>query len=270
MPELPEVETIKNELTPYVVGRRITGVTIFWERLVRQPSVMDFSARLMGQTITSLGRHGKYLVFSLSNGESLIIHLKMSGSLLIGKDGQEPPQYTRAIIRLDEGTIFFRDPRKFGGVWLVTDKNTVVGKLGPEPLERAFTSGVLVQLLAKRQAPIKAVLVDQNVIAGIGNMYADEALFAAKIHPLRPAVSLSPGEIKRLHQAIRQVLLAGIGNKGASIVNYYRPGGEVGTAHSEFNVAHGRRKNCPRCGTPIQRIVVRGRGTYLCPNCLEI
>jgi formamidopyrimidine-DNA glycosylase len=268
MPELPEVETIKTELSPHVIGRNIKGVTLLWDRIVREPSAEEFRSRIIGQKIVSLARRGKYLLVSLNQGDLLIIHLKMSGSLLLGRDSQEPPRFTRAIIHLDRGmNIFFRDPRKFGLMRLVKDKESVVGELGPEPLEPEFTPDLLQKLLAKRQAPVKALLCDQNLIAGIGNMYADEALFAAGIHPLRTGASLSPEETKRLHQTIRQVLQAGIGNKGASIENYYRPDGTTGKAHFEFKVAHGRGTNCPNCGTTIQRIVVRGRGTYFCPKC---
>ena len=192
----------------------------------------------------------------------------MTGSLIVGQDSAEPPRYTRAIIHLDKDTnIFFRDPRKFGIMRLVKDKNSIVGKLGPEPLETDFTPTVLAQLLTKRTAPVKALLCDQNLIAGIGNMYADEALFAAKIHPLRPGGSLSPEEIERLHSAICQVLWAAIGNKGASTDTYFRPDGTRGTAHFQFKVAHGRGKSCTVCDTPIERIVVRNRGTYFCPRC---
>ena len=269
MPELPEVETIKNELSPHIVGHQITGVTLFWEGIVRQPSAREFCSRLIGQRLTGVARRGKYLIFSLSGGDLLIIHLKMSGSLLIGQDSSEPPKYTRAIIHLDKGTnVFFRDPRKFGLMRLVQDKNSIVGKLGPEPLEDDFTPKVLAQRLTKRQAPIKALLCDQNLIAGIGNMYADEALFAAKIHPLRSGESLSWDEIERLHVAIQQILRTAIGNKGASVANYFRPNGTEGTAHFEFKVAHGLGgKTCPNCGTPIKRIAVRNRGTYFCHKC---
>jgi formamidopyrimidine-DNA glycosylase len=268
MPELPEVETVKNELTPYIVGRKLTGVTLLWEGIVKTPSVEDFCSRIVGQKITGLARHGKYLVIGLTSDDLLVLHLKMSGSLLVSRDSVEPPKYTRAIIHLDGRTnIFFRDPRKFGAMWLVKESSSVTQKLGPEPLEADFTPQVLAQRLRNRKAPIKALLCDQSVIAGIGNMYADEALYAAGIHPLRLGGSLSSDEIERLHHAIQQILRAAIGNKGASIVNYYRPSGEPGTAHFEFKVAHGRGKTCPICGSAIQRITVRNRGTYFCPKC---
>jgi len=264
MPELPEVETIKNELLPHIAGRCITGVTLLWEGIVRQPSVQEFCSRLIGEGITGVARRGKYLILSLTSSEVLIIHLKMTGSLLL-----KPPKHTRAIIHLDKDTnIFFRDPRKLGVMWLVADKNTIIGKLGPEPLDASFTPQVLLGRLNNRTAPIKALLCDQTFIAGIGNMYADEALFAARIHPLRSGKSLSQDKVKRLHSAIQQVLWSAIGNKGASVDTYLRPNGEPGTAHFQFRVAHylsGRL--CPVCGNPIERIPVRNRGSYFCPHC---
>jgi len=264
MPELPEVETIRNELSPHIIGHTITGVTLFDERIVRQPPVEEFSSRLIGETITGVGRRGKYLLFSLTGGQTLVVHLKMTGSLWL----TPPDRFIRAVIHLDGGAkIYFRDPRKFGVMWLVEDKNTVADKLGPEPLEADFTAETLAKALAKRKAPIKALLCDQSVIAGIGNMYADEALFLAKIHPMRPGGSLSKKEIERLHQAIRQVLTNGINDKGASTDTYFRPDGQIGTAHFRFRVAHRRGESCPICDTPLQRLPVRNRGSYFCPKC---
>jgi formamidopyrimidine-DNA glycosylase len=268
MPELPEVETIKNELSPHVVSHRITGVNLFWDRVVRQPSVAEFGSGIIGQEITGIARRGKYLFFCLSSGDLLVIHLKMSGSLLLKPSSAPPEKFTRAIIYLDNETaIVLRDPRKFGVMQLVKADNHIASKLGPEPLEPDFTPRVLAQRLAKRKAPIKAILLDQCFIAGVGNMYADEALFAAAIHPLRPGNSLSSEEIERLHRAIQQVLWSAIGNKGASTDTYFRPGGERGTAHFQFKVAHRRGKTCPVCDTPLQRLPIRNRGSYLCPKC---
>ncbi|MFC1956293.1 DNA-formamidopyrimidine glycosylase [Chloroflexota bacterium] len=267
MPELPEVETVKNELSPHIIGRKVTGVTLLWEGMARQPSVKDFRSRLIGQTITGLARRGKYLLFSLSSGEILVIHLRMTGSLLLKPDSPDD-RYIRAVIHLDEGVeIYFRDPRKLGGMWLVSDGNVISDKLGPEPLEADFTTEFLAGRLHNRAASIKALLLDQGFIAGIGNMYADEALFAAGIHPLRPGGSLFRDEVERLHRVIQQVLRAAIGDKGASILNYNRPGGGVGTAHLQFKAAHRDGKPCPDCGTPIQRIPIRNRGSYFCPKC---
>ena len=271
MPELPEVETIKNELLPHIIGHRITGVALFWDRMVHQPSVEEFRSHLIGQRITGIARRGKYLIFSLTSGEVLIIHLRMTGSLLLKPASAEPDKFVRAILYLDEELgLYFRDPRKFGVMWLAADESNIVGKLGPEPLETSFTHQTLQKLLEKRTAPIKAILLDQSFIAGIGNMYADEALFAARIHPLRPGGSLSPDEVERLHNAIQQVLYSAINNKGASTDTYFRPNGTRGTAHFEFKVAHRLGGDlCPVCGTPIERIPIRNRGTYFCPHCQQ-
>jgi formamidopyrimidine-DNA glycosylase len=269
MPELPEVETIKNELAPHVIGHSVNSVTLLWEGIVRQPSPHKFRSKLVGQKITGISRRGKYLILSLDGGEKLVIHLRMTGSLLAKPAAAPPERYVRAILYLDDGTaIHFRDLRKFGKMWLVKDENDIVNELGPEPLEKDFTPELLQKLLKDRTAPIKALLIDQTLIAGIGNMYADEALFASRIHPLRPGGSLTPEEVKRLHHNIQHVLREAIGNKGASTDTYLRPDGQKGTAHYEFKVAHklgGER--CPVCGTPIERITVRNRGTYFCPRC---
>ncbi len=268
MPELPEVETIKNELLPHILGREITGITLLWEGMVRRPSIREFRSRILGQRITGLTRRGKYLFFHLGSGDVLVMHMKMTGSLLVNPSDD---RFTRAVIHLDSGAaMHFWDPRKFGVMWVDGDECAVADELGPEPLEDEFTPEVLAQRLHGRTAPVKPVLLDQSVIAGIGNMYADESLFDAKIHPLRPAGSLSRDEIERLHSAIRSVLLKALDKKGASVRNYIRPDGRPGTAHDEFNVAHGVGKSCPECGAPIQRIVVRNRGTYLCPTCQRI
>jgi len=268
MPELPEVETIKNELLPLITGRRITGITLPWEGIVKESSIEEFRHRLTGRKITDISRRGKYLILSLDSDDLLIIHLKMTGSLILKRDCEEPPDYVRAVIHLDNGSsIFFRDLRKFGVLRLLMETGEIESKLGPEPLDDDFTPKVLAQRLARRTASIKAVLLDQKVVAGIGNMYADESLYASGIHPERPAGSLTKGEIEHLHKAIRQILWAAIGHKGASVNTYFLPDGSEGTAHYFFRVAHGKGKTCPVCGSPIERIAVRNRGTYFCPKC---
>jgi formamidopyrimidine-DNA glycosylase len=172
------------------------------------------------------------------------------------------------VIHLDDGShIVFRDPRKFGRMRLAEKDDSVIAVLGPEPLEDDFTISVFKERLSQRKGPIKAVLLDQAVIAGIGNMYADEALFASRIHPLRSASGLSDAELERLYKAIREVLVNAISAKGASVNTYMRPDGQRGTAHRVFKVAHRRGENCPDCGGPIERQVVRGRGSYFCPKC---
>jgi formamidopyrimidine-DNA glycosylase len=271
MPELPEVETIKRDLASRILGRSFAGATINWPKMVQIPSFEHFSSCLIGKSIERLDRRGKYLILRLSSGEALILHFRMSGSLLLKPASAEPDPYDRVIFLLDDGTeLRFRDPRKLGVMWLVEDESVVVGKLGPEPLEPDFNAEVLAQRLARRSAAIKAVLCDQTFLAGVGNMYADEALFAAGIHPLRGAKSLSWGEVMRLHSALRQVLAEAIARSGASISDYRRPNGEPGAAQFEFQVAHRRGQPCPKCGTTIERIPIRNRGTYFCPRCQKL
>jgi formamidopyrimidine-DNA glycosylase len=190
----------------------------------------------------------------------------MTGALLLNPRKIAP--YARANFQLSNGIqLVFIDQRRLGVMWLVENGDAIVGKLGPEPLDESFTSGILGQRLSQHHIPIKAALVDQSVIAGIGNMYADEALFAAQIHPLRKANSLTAEEIQKLYCSIRQVLWSAIGSKGASVDTYVRPEGQLGTAQFDFKVAHKYGELCPVCGTPIQRILVRNRGTYFCPHC---
>jgi len=266
MPELPEVETIKNELSPWVVGQSFTQATILDSKLVCGGSAEEVSRGLIGQKIESLRRRGKYLIFHLSNGRSLIVHLRMTGSLLLnpGNGGL----YARAIFHLSNGhRIVFNDRRRLGLIHLLDDADTVVCKLGPEPLDESFTAEILGQRLSRHHIPIKAALLDQCIVAGIGNMYADEALFAARINPLRKADDLSPAEVQTLHNCIRKVLGAAIGSKGASVDTYVRPEGELGTAHFDFKVAHKRSEPCPVCGRTIERCVVQNRGSYFCPSC---
>jgi formamidopyrimidine-DNA glycosylase len=266
MPELPEVETIRNELAPWVVAQSFTKVVISDAKLVCGCSAAELRRGLLGQKIKSLERRGKYLIFHLSNGKSLIIHLRMTGSLLLNPRGVD--RYTRAIFHLSNGHRFvFNDRRRLGLLWLADDADAVVCKLGPEPLDRKFTPRVLRQRLGRHHIPIKAALLNQCIVAGIGNMYADEALFAARIHPLRRADELSLKEVRTLHNNICQILRAAIGSKGASVDTYVRPEGEVGTAHSDFKVAHKRGERCPVCGSPIERVPVQNRGTYFCPRC---
>ncbi len=268
MPELPEVETIKSDLLPQVVGRSFTAVRLDWPGAVTQPPAEVLAQRITGQRIEALERRGKYLIFRLSSGQSLVIHLRMSGSLLLRPAPARPDPYTRNVFLLD-GVLELRfvDRRKLGRIWLVEDVAQVTGNLGPEPLEPGFTAQVLAQRLGRRSAPIKPALLDQGCIAGVGNMYADEALFLACLHPLRPANSLSQEEVARLHRAIRAVLRTAIANSGTSFSDYQRPNGELGRHLSHFHVAHRGGQPCPVCGTPVQRIEVRGRGTYFCPRC---
>jgi len=265
MPELPEVETIKNELLPRVVGQNFTQAAILDSKLVHDSSVEEFCNRLIGQKIETLERRGKYLFFYLSNGQSLIMHLRMTGTLLLNPG--QTDRYARAIFHLSNDTQFvFSDRRRLGMVWL-DDAQSVINKLGPEPLDERFTPTILKQVLANHQIPVKVALIDQSIVAGIGNMYADETLFAAGIHPLRGTNTLSDREIDTLCQAIKTVLKAAIDSKGASVDTYIRPEGQQGAAQTSFKVAHRKGVPCLTCGTIIERIPVRNRGAYFCPCC---
>jgi len=266
VPELPEVETIKNELLPWVVGRSLTEATILDAKLLPDSCVEELEHELTGQMIERLERRGKYLVFHLSSGKSLVMHLRMTGTLLLNP--KESDARARATFCFSNGIqLVLSDLRRLGVIWLVEDAQAVVGKLGPEPLSESFTPDDLAQRLSQHRIPIKAALIDQSIIAGIGNMYADEALFAAGIHPLRKADSLSVGEIQKLYRSIRQVLSSAIACKGASVDTYVRPEGQLGRAQLDFGVAHRRGQSCPVCGALIKRTLVRNRGSYFCPNC---
>ena len=237
MPELPEVETIASDLRPRLVGRRFTTVSLVWPRMVLEPSAEEFSRLLPGRTIRSVARRGKYLIFRLDSGESLVLHLRMSGSLLLrDKAGaEERPLYLTAAFGLDGGLeLLFCDRRKLGTASLVANEHALARKLGPEPLAPGFTARVLKERLSTRKAPIKAMLCDQKLVAGIGNMYADEALFFAGIHPMRAAGDLSDPEIRRLHKGIRRALRIGIRNAGATFSDYRRPGGEQGNQQDRY------------------------------------
>lgn len=268
MPELPEVETIKNGLIPTVVGRRFLKANLLWPGQVRCPSPEEFRRDIVGQTVENIRRRGKYLIFDLSGRQRLIFHLKMTGCLLIRPSDAEPLPHTRVILYLDNSSsLHFLDQRKFGAMWLVHNEDEVLGKLGVEPLDHSFSPTALRELLGKHDIPVKPLLCDQTVIAGIGNMYADEALFEAGIHPEKRTRRLKAMECERLYGAICHVLIEGIARCGASVSTYQQPDGEPGFAHLFFQVAHRRGERCYRCDTPIERISLRGRGTYFCPKC---
>ncbi len=271
MPELPEVETTVNELRPQLTGRQISSVEVLAPKTIQTPRAEEFISGLTGRRISKLSRRGKHLIFTLDNQKTLIIHLRMTGSLLIKTVSDLPEKFVRVILKFDDGSaLHFRDVRRFGRMWLVEDENEVVGKLGPEPLSDEFTPPVLADIFKGRQTPIKGLLLDQTLIAGIGNMYADEALYHARLHPLRPAGSLNKKEVAALHKAIQYVLNKGIRNKGASTDTYFRPSGSKGAAHLEFQVAHRKGQECPGCQGTIERITVQQRGTFYCPGCQKL
>ncbi|MCL2707311.1 MAG: bifunctional DNA-formamidopyrimidine glycosylase/DNA-(apurinic or apyrimidinic site) lyase [Dehalococcoidia bacterium] len=268
MPELPEVETIKNQLMPLVVGRRIQSVEFLWTKTLLAPSIAEFDQAIRDRVIEGVDRRGKYLILRLDSANVLLVHMRMTGSFLVSNGNEPPSRHTRVVVYLDNGLrMFFVDPRKFGKFQLVSEDNSPLSRLGMEPMTGAFTAQRLSAVMTGRKIPVKVLLVDQSILAGIGNMYADEALFEALIHPLRSADSLSEQEIARLRGAIISVLTKAIESGGASVSNYFHPDGLKGKAQESFKVAHRKGENCIICRTPIERIVVRQRGTYFCPNC---
>ena len=270
MPELPEVETIVRQLrqgqpmhVSSIIGKRIERVTVKWPRHVARPSARVLQQELRGQTVETVSRRGKYLIFKLSGGV-LLIHLKMSGDLkLVGPD-TPADKHAHTVFHFSDGSALrFSDTRKFGKVFWVRQAEDVTGALGPEPLEPGFTAARLGRMLAARRRALKPLLLDQTFIAGLGNIYTDESLHMAGLHPLRRSDSLTPAEAGALWRAIRKALRSGIRHKGASIDWVYR-GGEQ---QHHFRVYDRAGQPCLTCGTPIRRIVVGQRGTHFCPQC---
>jgi len=273
MPELPEVETVRAWLEPKLVGRRFEHVEIVDPRLTRPADPAGVAAELEGERVAALDRRGKYLIVRFESGRVLLIHLRMTGQLLHA-NGDSPPAedvHRRAVVRLDDGSdIVYRDVRRFG-TWQLLDEHHLTPylaqRVGREPLVRSFTSKRLAEALEGRRAPLKSALLDQRRLAGIGNIYADEALWRARLHPLRPAGELSTAEITALHRGIRAALKAGIARQGATLSNYRTPDGSPGRMQEEFRVYGREGEPCERCGTPIEKIRAAGRGTWYCPFC---
>jgi formamidopyrimidine-DNA glycosylase len=268
MPELPEVETTVRALRDPLVGETISDVRVYWPRHVEIPDPDELRERIVGLQINKITRRGKYLIFDMTEDETLIVHLRMTGHLSVVERDTPPDPHTHTIFALASGReLRFRDTRKFGRVYLVKDPEEVVGKLGPEPLEPSFTPELLAQRLERRSMRMKSLLLDQTFVAGIGNIYADEALFYAGIHPERSAATLTDDEIIALHAAIQKVLRMGIRREGASIDRYRKPDGTRGDMQNAVAVFRRTGEPCPRCGTPVERIVLGGRSTHFCPSC---
>ena len=273
MPELPEVETTRRRLEPGLVGRRFDHVEIADPRLTRPEPPEVIAAELQGERVHGLGRRGKYLIVEFESGRHLLIHLRMTGNVQHpASGGFDADPYRRAVVRLDDGSdVAYRDVRRFG-TWELLEPGELedyfaARRLGGEPLERAFTTASLERAFANRRAPVKAALLDQRAAAGVGNIYADEALWRARIHPLRPAGSLSSEELAALRTALRQVLQTGIARQGATLRDYRAPDGARGSMQDRFRVYGRAGEPCPRCGTPIEKIRAGGRGTWFCPSC---
>ncbi len=269
MPELPEVETIRNRFrlgkdkVPSLVGKRVSGVDLLWERTLESPAASEFAARIVGQKFTDIGRRGKYLLFHLEK-DTLVIHLRMSGDLWYEAVDDPIAPHHRLLVCIDgDQRLAFNDTRKFGRVWLVDDTNSLLAHLGPEPLDEAFTAQDFCARLGKYRRQIKPLLLDQRFLAGVGNIYADEALHQAELHPLRRSDTLGIEDATQLFDNLRAVLREGIRRNGSSIDWVYR-GGDF---QNYFQVYQRTGEPCYRCSTPIERIIVGQRGTHFCPQC---
>jgi formamidopyrimidine-DNA glycosylase len=286
MPELPEVETVRRQLEPELAGRQIRRLEVLDARWSRPVPPAELENQVSGRTIAGLGRRGKYLLLGLDREQTLVMHLRMTGNLVLvaGEDKIDPSEgmrlyegerstserHLRARFVLDDGRqVWFTDPRRFGEAFLIDDAALPqrFERLGIEPLSDDFTPEALGELAAGRTAPLKSFLLDQSRIAGVGNIYADEALYRARLHPLSPAGSMKPEHLLPLRDGIVAALEAGLERGGASIDDYRDGRGEQGTMQDEFLVHTREGEPCPSCGGPISRIVVGGRSTYYCPSC---
>jgi formamidopyrimidine-DNA glycosylase len=296
MPELPEVETTVRDLRPHLIGRAITHASVHWDRTIAHPDTRAFIRDIAGYTIRDIGRRGKYLVFHLRKetavirrqmAESrtsdylttqpphqatkyLLVHLRMTGGFRFHAARESRDKHVHVVLRLDDGReLRFRDPRKFGRMWLVDNPEFVTGKLGPEPFE--ITKREFVERLRRRKGRLKPLLLNQAFLAGIGNIYADESLWYARLHPLRQVSTLSEAEVGALYSAIRRVLKKAIGAGGTSFdQNYRRINGMSGEFEEDLRVVGRTGEPCYRCRTPIVKTVVGQRGTYYCPNCQRL
>ncbi len=271
MPELPEVETVVRGLRADIEGRTLQSMWHDWDNTIR-PNPAELAARIQGQKIHSLHRRAKYIILTLDDGV-LMIHLKMTGRLYVAKPDEvsDGDRWVHVKFALDDGReLRFSDSRKFGRVYLADSIEDVTGLLGPEPLEDTFTPEILRERLQKYKRAIKGVLLDQTFLAGVGNIYADEALHRAGIHPLRIANTLTVDEINRLYETIRGALNDGLTREGASISWYRKPDGTQGQAQTVFTVYDREGKPCHSCGYPIEKIRVVQRGTHFCPHCQRL
>ncbi|MFO7495053.1 MAG: bifunctional DNA-formamidopyrimidine glycosylase/DNA-(apurinic or apyrimidinic site) lyase [Desulfobacterales bacterium] len=273
MPELPEVQTIVDDLVAAgLPGATVTAVAVHWPRTVAGLDCREFAGRLSGRRISGIRRRAKFIVFDLAPDLHLLVHLRMSGRLLLVAGGGERAAHQHVILALDDGReLRFHDPRKFGRMYLVADTTERLGRLGPEPLARVFTAQRLAEGLRARQRALKPLLLDQTFIAGLGNIYVDEALWDARLHPCRRAASLAANEIQALHRAIRTVLRRGLRNNGTSLgagqSNFNSIGERRGSNREALRVFRRTGLDCPRCRTPIARIIVGQRSTHICPRC---
>jgi formamidopyrimidine-DNA glycosylase len=273
MPELPEVETVRSQLAPELVGSTITGLAIRDARWCAPLAPAELGDVIVGRRVHALRRRGKYLDWVLDGEIHLLMHLRMTGTLLLDPSGE--PRHTRVEITLDGARrLLFVDPRRFGTGQLVAGDDALAAffasRLGVEPFDDAFTAALLRERARGRRGPIKTFLLDQHIVAGIGNIYADEALFRSGVHPLRAAGALKPAQYERLRDAVREALSAGIDARGASIDDFRHLDGARGSFQDRFLVHRRAGEPCPACGTTIRKLVVGGRGTYVCVHCQPV
>jgi formamidopyrimidine-DNA glycosylase len=272
MPELPEVETMVRDLASQILGLEIVGVELPFPGELKYPDPVEFADRVVGRSILQTSRRGKYAVFRLDSPDVLIVHRGMSGSLFLRNAGEPMESHVRVLFRLEDGReLRFNDPRKFGSVHLMegsgSERPLPWERMGPEPLDGEFIAAQFRRDLAQRKALIKPLLLNQSFLAGLGNIYVDEALHAARIHPLRRANTLSKSEANRLQAAIREVLAAAIEGRGTTFSSYRDYEGRAGGFQRRLRVFGRTGEACPRCGTAIIKLVVGGRGTHVCPRC---
>ncbi|MGC9336006.1 MAG: bifunctional DNA-formamidopyrimidine glycosylase/DNA-(apurinic or apyrimidinic site) lyase [Anaerolineae bacterium] len=273
MPELPEVETVVRGLCAPLTGRTISRVSIRWPGSIGAPDPDTFVQQLTGKMVTDIDRRGKWVVIKLSGEQTLLAHLRMTGQLVLESAKCPDDKYTRVILTFDNGQrLRFSDMRKFGRLILTEDVDALLGDLGPEPLAEDFTVEHFKQMLAQRRGRIKSLLLNQRFLAGLGNIYVNEALWRAGVHPLRAANSLSPAEVEALYGAIRCVLRAAIVEGGTTLENgnFRHVDGNSGDFANQLEVYGRACEPCPRCGTAVERIVVGQRSAFLCPCCQPI
>lgn len=266
MPELPEIETVRRTIAPHVVGRRVVAVEVR-ERRLRRPIAADFETRLVGRTISRVERRAKYLLLELGEGLRWVVHLGMSGRLCTG---DPPPELTHVhvIVDLDRGgRLYFRDPRRFG-LMILSQDDADLGVLGVEPLSRRFSGEMLWSITRRhRRVTIKSLLLDQRLIAGVGNIYANEALFEAGIRPSRRAGRLTRADADRLADAVRCVLKRAIESRGSSLLDYRDADGNQGEFQRMLRVYERAGEACRKCGQSVKRSTIGARGTFYCPGC---
>ena len=276
MPELPEVQTIVNDLrAARLEGQTIKAAKVFRARTIAEPSAKAFCNQIRGRTIDAIRRRGKFIVFDFHNNGHLLMHLRMSGRLHLVSAKKPRKKHEHVLLNLDDGQqLRFHDTRKFGRLYLTSDADPILGRLGPEPLAQGFTHHKLAGLLKLRKRLLKPLLLDQTFIAGLGNIYVDEALWESKIHPCRTAASLSETEIQALHRAIPRVLKRGLKNLGTSLgtgkTNFYSVARHQGRNRDQLKVFRRTGRPCPRCGQTVERIIVGQRSTHICPACQKI